>query len=106
MEKSLPHFNLDAIFDFITYSDANKIKHIETITNIEHNPLSNELEENKSIRENILSSNPQIDELRYDLIKTLIDKVLNSNIVGDNDEKFTLGEQIAINTLSEYKMLN
>ena len=105
METLLPHFNLEEIFNFITYSDRNKVKHTEIITSINHNPLTNEVEEDKSIRENTISSNSQIDELRYDLVKSLIDKVLSSNMIGEENEKFTLGEQIAINTLKEFNML-
>lgn len=115
MEKvlTIPCLNLDEITKFIEYSDNNKIKETETVTNTDNVDTAdggvNKVITNKSVRENIVSSNPQIDNIRYDLIKLLITKVFDesSYIVDekDNETYFGVGTQIALNTLIEYNMI-
>ena len=44
--------------------------------------------------------------MRYDLLKILLLTVIESNVDSTNeDSKFTIGEQLAINTLVKNKML-
>ena len=106
-----PFFNLRELCDFIEHSDNNKIKETETITNYDYDETDGKLQNNgiKTIRENIIPSNPQIDNIRYDLVKTLIYKILDDNSYSYDEEKkeyfFNMGTQIALNTLIEYKMI-
>jgi hypothetical protein len=102
-----PCFDLERICDFITYSDTHKIKDVELLIttgdNIEEN---GERFNSKTVRENTISSNPQIDTIRYDLVKTLMTIIIDSNMSERNEEDgLTIGEQLAINTLIENKML-
>ena len=106
-----PFFNLREICDFIEHSDNNKIKETETLTNYDYDEIDGKFQNigSKTIRENIIPSNPQIDSIRYDLVKTLITKILDDNSYSydekNNEYFFNMGTQIALNTLVEYKMI-
>ena len=62
----------------------------------------------KSVSERTIPSNAQIDTIRYDLVKTLMLRLIDGDVFeGGNVEtqSFTFGAQLAITTLKEYKML-
>ena len=106
-EIQKPYFDLERICEFITYSDAHKSKDVELIitsgNNIEED---GESFNSKTVRENTISSNPQIDTIRYDLVKMLMLTLIDSNMSErDENEGLTIGEQLALNTLVENKML-
>ena len=106
-----PFFNLREICEFIEHSDNNKIKETETLTSYDYDEMDGKMQTigSKTIRENVIPSNPQIDNIRYDLVKTLITKILDNNTYQYDEEKkeyyFDMGAQIALNTLIEYKMV-
>lgn len=106
-----PHLNLSEICEFIEHSDNNKIKETETLTSYDYDDEDGKIQTigSKTIRENVIPSNPQIDNIRYDLVKILVGKVLDDNSYQYDEEKkeyfFNMGTQIALNTLIEYKMI-
>lgn len=107
MPSKTPYFDLHKICEFIQYSDSNKIKETEIIDTID-NSREQSVDERilKTVRDNITSANQQIDTIRYDLVKLLMLTVIESNIdMSDENAIFSVGEQIAINTLVKNKML-
>lgn len=100
-------FDLEKICEFVTYSDSHKTKDVEIIVaNGDNYEETGDKFNSKTVRENIISSNQQIDTMRYDLVKTLIMTLMESDIYERGEETgFTLGEQLAINTLMENNML-
>ena len=116
MENNImPCLNLQEICKFIEYSDNNKIKETEIIVNTDssldilNSEGVNQTISNKSVRDTTISANSQIDNIRYDLIKTLILKLLDdeSYIKDEKDGQtyFSMGTQIALNTLIEHNMI-
>lgn len=110
----VPYFDLTEICKFIEYSDNNRVKETEIIINTDSFDASseggiNQVLNNKTVRDSIISANAQVDNIRYDLIKALISKIMddNSYIKDEKDGQtyFTMGAQIAVNTLVEYNML-
>lgn len=102
-----PYFDLAKICEFIEHSDKHKVKETEIIDTIDNSqeqvPGERIL---KTVRENIVQSNQQIDNIRYDLIKTLMLIITESQINSDDENaQFNIGEQLAINTLIKNKML-
>lgn len=106
-EITLPYFDLEEICKFVTYSDQNKTTEIETITNYDIDEFSKYSVNNKSISERTIPSNMQIDTIRYDLVKTLMLKLIDEEIFKNEMEEqtFSFGAQLAITTLKEFKML-
>lgn len=102
-----PHFDLEKICEFITYSDKTKIKETEISSTVDKS--QEEISDERiyeTVKEVITSANQQIDTMRYDLLKILLLTVIESNVDSTNeDSKFTIGEQLAINTLVKNKML-
>lgn len=107
MGVKTPYFDLHKICEFIQYSDNNKIKETEVIDTIDNSHEQTDGERIlKTVRDTITSTNQQIDNIRYDLVKTFILMILESNIdLTNEDETFGLGEQLAINTMIKNKML-
>jgi hypothetical protein len=116
MEGNLmPCFNLTEICKFIEYSDNNKVKETEIIVNTDSSfdsltpEPSGQTISNKSVRDSFISANSQVDNIRYDLIKTLILKVIDDESYlkdeKDGETYFSMGTQIALNTLIEYNMI-
>ena len=112
--NTLPCFNLQEICKFIEYSDNNKVKETEIIINTDSFDASsndgiNQVLNNKTVRDNFITANAQIDNIRYDLVKTLMLKVMDDSSFikdeKDNETYFTMGAQIALNTLIEYNMI-
>ena len=110
----VPYFDLAEICKFIEYSDNTKVKETEIIINTDSFDGSveggiNQVLNNKTVRDNIVSANAQVDNIRYDLVKTLILKILDDTSFlkdkKDGQTYFTTGAQIAVNTLIEYNML-
>ena len=98
-----PHFDLEKICEFITYSDKTKIKETEISSTVDKS--QEEISDERiyeTVKEVITSANQQIDTMRYDLLKILLLTVIDST---NEDSKFTIGEQLAINTLVKNKML-
>lgn len=112
-DSVFPYFDLKEICKFIEYSDNNKIKETEIIINTDSFDTSNgdgvnRILNNKSVRDNIISASAQVDMMRYDLVKTLITKVLDDDSYfkdEDGQTYFSTGTQIAFNTLIENNML-
>ncbi len=106
-EITLPYFDLEEICKFVTYSDQNKTTETETITNYDIDEFSKYSVNNKSISERTIPSNMQIDTIRYDLVKTLMLKLIDEEIFKNEMEEqtFSFGAQLAITTLKEFKML-
>lgn len=106
-ETMLPYFDLEEICKFVTYSDKNKTTETETITNYDIDEFSKYTVNNKSISEKTIPSNMQIDTIRYDLVKTLMLKLIDEEIFKNEMEEqtFSFGAQLAITTLKEFKML-
>ena len=106
----IPYFDLEEICKFVTYSDKNKTIDSETISNydVSENEGSKYSLVSKSVSERTIPSNAQIDTIRYDLVKTLMLRLIDGDVFeGGNVEtqSFTFGAQLAITTLKEYKML-
>ena len=102
-----PYFDLNKICEFIQYSENHKIKETEIIDTIDNSLEQSDGERIlKTVRDTIMASNQQVDNIRYDLVKTLLLTIIESNVDFSNEEdKFTIGEQLAINTLVKNKML-
>ena len=106
-EIFMPYFDLEEICKFVTYSDSTKTTESETVSNFEMEESKHVLT-NKAVSERTVPSNAQIDTIRYDLVKTLMLKIIDDNIFDGEDPKnqtFTFGGQLAISTLKEFKML-
>lgn len=85
-------FNIDKISEFVNYSDKSTSKETEIIDNYEGARIIG-----KTIRELKTPGNAQIDNIKYDLIKTLISTIISYDI-GDGDN-LPIGIQICVNTL-------
>lgn len=94
--------DLKAIDKFINYSDTNTINDTEVLDTYDVNENGEFLLSQRTINTKKISSNPQIDNIRYDLVKTLIVTVFDADMT-TREQK--VGFSVAFNTLKRAKML-
>ena len=97
-------FNLDKIFEIIKEPKNMSVE--QEITNI----YNNDEESQKMVRQ--LQRNDTVNSFRFDLVSSLIYKVLDNNSLDYDEEQnayyytpSTAGELIAFNTLCEYGLI-
>ena len=106
-EKKEPiiYLDLEAIDNFINYSDNNLTNDAEVLDTYDAVDENGTLAlTSRTISNKKISSNPQIDNIRYDLVKMLITTVFESSLIDDPVNAKT-GAIIAFNTLKKKKML-
>ena len=89
------YINIDEVFRLVSHSDRTERKETEITDGYEYdsencslNPVS------KMVREIKTPSDPQIDNIRYDFIKFLINEIIDTKY-----EDFDIGTNIVLNTL-------
>lgn len=87
--------DLKRINEYIMYSERNPLKEKEIEDVFEITDTASLVQTKKSTREATMLGNTQIDNLRYDLLKTLF--LLISETQTEHD--FTVGGKLAFNTL-------
>lgn len=103
-------FNLDKICEFINYSDNAKSKETEIIDTYDYAAESDETTGSKlaakTVRELTTPGNAQVDNIRYDLLKTLLYQVIGYN-EEDSGEVTDLpfGVKVCFNTMINHGFL-
>lgn len=87
-------FDLERICDFVSISNKMETKEKEILDDYKDGILSG-----KTIRELTTQGNAQIDNIRYDLIKTFILEIITYDNVVTNLYDMPFGLQISWNTL-------
>lgn len=87
-------FDIEAIYDFVNYSDRVETKEKEIIDSYEGSKVVG-----KTIRELTAPGNAAIDNIKYDLVKTFLIQVITyeGDVITLADVPF--GTKLAINTL-------
>ena len=93
-------FDINKISEFVNYSDKNTSKEIEILDNYEGAKVIN-----KTVRELTTPANAQIDNIKYDLIKTFISVILGYTDVDVAEDELPFGVAICFNTLINEKFL-
>mgnify|MGYP003311366673 CR=1 FL=1 len=95
-------FDVDEIFKFITRSDTGEAKETEIVNNYEVDSKQIPALLSKSIRELTTPGSPQIDNIKYDFIKTLIVELItldDANLRIDEIDEVPFGTKLVVNTL-------
>lgn len=88
-------FDLNKIYNFTVHSDKSELKETELLETYENDEVSQ-----RTIRELTTPGNSQIDNIKYDLIKTFFFQIISYDGEDvDNIEDLPFGMQIAINTM-------
>lgn len=88
--------DIKKISEFVNYSDRNTSKEIEIIDNYDGAKVVN-----KTVRELTAPANAQIDNIKYDLIKSLIATIISYDNPEISDDEIPFGIEICLNTLLE-----
>ena len=114
------HFNLNKIFEIITYRSEKNEKEKEVVDSYEYDSLSVAKLSTKVVRELTTPNDSQFDTIKYDLIKTFIIQIITYSDMTDVDipdkegafqvpvtnvNFMPLGTRIAFNTLVEEGIL-
>ena len=107
------YLDLNKIFNFINYSETHKTIEREIIDSYEENEESNEQTRlnnvGKTIREVTTSGNTNMDNIKYDLLKNIINQVITCGCYEypelSTNEDVPTGVAICLNTLIKEKML-
>ena len=93
-------FNMEQIERFLNYSEKVTVKETEILDSFESGIATG-----KTVRELTTPGNPQIDSIRYDMVKTLIVQIITfEENIGDINE-LPFGMKIAVNTMIRFGFL-
>lgn len=89
------YINIDEVFRLVSYSDRVERKETEITDGYEYDSINSTLNPvNKVVREIKSPADPQLDNIRYDFIKFLINEVVTTKY-----EDFDMGTNIVFFTL-------
>ena len=103
------YFDVERISKFINHSDTHKIMEREIIDSYEQEEdddgVSHMNAVGKTVREVSAQGNTNMDNIKYDLIKMFIIKLIDSDLTNDFDKPLPFGMVLCINTLIKEKIL-
>jgi hypothetical protein len=94
-------FDVEALTNFIMYSDLNKSQETEIIDSYDGGKVVS-----KTVRELTTPGNAQIDNIKYDLIKMFIVQIITYDEDVRDIEEVPFGVKLCLNTLIAYGFLN
>ena len=103
------YFDVERISKFINHSDTHKIMEREIIDSYEQEEddegVSHMNAVGKTVREVSTQGNTNMDNIKYDLIKMFITKLIDSDISNDFEETLPFGIVLCIDKLIKEKIL-
>lgn len=88
------YFDTERICEYINYSDSTEVKEHEILDSYENGkPVA------KTIRELTTPGNAQIDNIKYDLVKTFLLQILTFEDNVSSLEEVPFGTRLAFNTM-------
>lgn len=95
------YLDLQKYYKFTLYTDSNQRQERELIDNFELDETTNKmLQTSKVLREITTPNDTKSDTVKFDIIKTLVEKILNcENYLNDEEDNLTIGTALAFNTL-------
>lgn len=103
------YFDIERIFQLLNYSESHKTMEREITDTYkqeeDEDGISHMNAIGKTVREISGQGNTNMDNIKYDLIKTFILKLIDSDIPSDFSKPLSFSMELCINTLIEEKIL-